>query len=523
MWASLRCGHEGLRSLVASLETASRGGRPLSASLGQLPGQPFPSHELALLRAAEHTGSIGDALHQLADDLETRRRTGRGAEGRWSIRPAAAARRGARAEHGPALRRLLEWARARAQPCWCRSTSQSPAVWYALSRPTRAPGLARLALWIPGLRAVQVHSGYRAWFAGMHRMYASGLSLSDSSRESLGAVPNPVLRQRMARALAPLEQPQAARRCDRPALPWLSGELRVLLRTAETSGELEAALLHACAREAAAESSARLRFGRVAAAAAGAVAVAYVAARLILFYTAHFSSLLTLILLGSPAMRLEPIAEGLWGAAGKGALSRPATAGACHGGAFERRIAAGLLAGRGQRRTAGRGRALRSRAPPDRSQQIPPPVVRQDWARAFPAARTYAVPGLPEKRSDLRFNALLGDDGAGRMAQRVPAADLPRNAGLSTNWSCATRVRRSLIVSDLVFNVHEAEGALTPLLLRADGMWRRFGPSLAALATDAPQSCSGPRWPGADPRLGFRPGDPRSRRGAGERRQVRAR
>ena len=164
-------------------------------------------------------------------------------------------------------------------------------VWYALSRPTRAPGLARLALWIPGLRAVQVHSGYRAWFAAMHRLYASGESLSESSRESLAAVPNPVLRQRLAQALAPLERhkPLGDVTAD---LPWLGGELRVLLSTAETSGELEAALLHACAREAAAESTARLRFGRVASAAAGLLAVAYVAASLMTFYTAHFSRLL---------------------------------------------------------------------------------------------------------------------------------------------------------------------------------------------------------------------------------------
>ncbi len=290
LWASLRSGHEGLRPLLASLESASRSGLPLSAAFAQLAGQPFPSHELALLRAAERTGALGDALHQLADDLETRWRSVRApkAGGLYAL---ALLHGAVLAPNAGLLYADFSSGLAHVLTLLVPLDLAIAGVWYALARPSRAPALARLAFWIPGLRAVQIHSGYRAWFAGMHRLYASGVSLAESSLESLGAVPNPLLRQHLARALEPLERHKPLGDVI-PDLPWLAGELRVLLSTAETSGTLEAALLHACAREAAAEASARLQFGRIASAAAGVLAVAYVAARLMLFYTAHFSRLL---------------------------------------------------------------------------------------------------------------------------------------------------------------------------------------------------------------------------------------
>ncbi len=41
------------------------------------------------------------------------------------------------------------------------------------------------------------------------------------------------------------------------------------------------------------------------------------------------------------------------------------------------------------------------------------------------------------------------------------------------------RATRTLIVTDLVFNVYEADGVLAPVLMRLNGMWKRFGPSRA--------------------------------------------
>ena len=41
------------------------------------------------------------------------------------------------------------------------------------------------------------------------------------------------------------------------------------------------------------------------------------------------------------------------------------------------------------------------------------------------------------------------------------------------------RKTRTLIVSDLAFNIYEADGLLAPLVMRLNGMWKRFGPSRA--------------------------------------------
>ena len=41
------------------------------------------------------------------------------------------------------------------------------------------------------------------------------------------------------------------------------------------------------------------------------------------------------------------------------------------------------------------------------------------------------------------------------------------------------RPSHSLIVTDLVFHIHEAQSLLAAVILRLDGMWKRFGPSLA--------------------------------------------
>ena len=54
------------------------------------------------------------------------------------------------------------------------------------------------------------------------------------------------------------------------------------------------------------------------------------------------------------------------------------------------------------------------------------------------------------------------------------------------------RSTRTLVITDLCFNVHRADNALAKLFFRADGMWRRFGPSYAI------------RWLGVSDRAAFR-------------------
>jgi glyoxylase-like metal-dependent hydrolase (beta-lactamase superfamily II) len=54
------------------------------------------------------------------------------------------------------------------------------------------------------------------------------------------------------------------------------------------------------------------------------------------------------------------------------------------------------------------------------------------------------------------------------------------------------RTTRTLVITDLCFNVHQADNAFARLFFRADGMWRRFGPSYAI------------RWLGVSDREAFR-------------------
>ncbi len=96
-----------------------------------------------------------------------------------------------------------------------------------------------------------------------------------------------------------------------------------------------------------------------------------------------------------------------------------------------------------------------------------------EWAAAYPEARRYAAPGLPEKRRELEFHAVLGDapppEWAGLIDQR-PLAGIPR-------WSEVVflhRPSRTLILTDLAFQIGREAPFATRLLTRATGVYGRF-------------------------------------------------
>ncbi len=101
-----------------------------------------------------------------------------------------------------------------------------------------------------------------------------------------------------------------------------------------------------------------------------------------------------------------------------------------------------------------------------------------DWARRYPDAKIHGAPGLPGKRPDVTFHEVLGDeapaDWKGVLDQLVF-----RGLPIFNEVIFLHRASRTLIVSDLVFNVYEAQGVLAPVLMRLNGMWKRFGPSRA--------------------------------------------
>jgi hypothetical protein len=88
-----------------------------------------------------------------------------------------------------------------------------------------------------------------------------------------------------------------------------------------------------------------------------------------------------------------------------------------------------------------------------------------DWVKAWPEARLYGVVGLPDKRKDLHFDGVLVDgkpDPAwGGVFEQKHFQGAPR-----TNEMVFLHVpSRTLILTDLAFNVHEAN-FLTRLYLR---------------------------------------------------------
>ena len=99
-----------------------------------------------------------------------------------------------------------------------------------------------------------------------------------------------------------------------------------------------------------------------------------------------------------------------------------------------------------------------------------------EWADAYPDARTYAAPGLRKKRPELRIDEDLGD-----VPPEAWQGDLDtlrfRGLPVLNEIVMLHRASRTLIVCDLAFHIHEVEGPLGSFVLRANDMWRRFGPS----------------------------------------------
>ena len=94
-----------------------------------------------------------------------------------------------------------------------------------------------------------------------------------------------------------------------------------------------------------------------------------------------------------------------------------------------------------------------------------------DWQQAYPDAQTFCAPGLDTKRADLKFTAILGDDPptawANEMDQAFMRAFPPLNEIVFFH-----RKTRTLIFTDLLFNIARHDSAYGRFLLRLDGAFR---------------------------------------------------
>ena len=94
---------------------------------------------------------------------------------------------------------------------------------------------------------------------------------------------------------------------------------------------------------------------------------------------------------------------------------------------------------------------------------------------AYPDARLYGALGLPEKRKDLRFAGMLGDDPRpewrGDIEQRVV-----RGAPMLNEVVFFHPASRTLILTDLAFNVSKGKTWGIPIVFWFMGAAGRFGP-----------------------------------------------
>jgi hypothetical protein len=97
-------------------------------------------------------------------------------------------------------------------------------------------------------------------------------------------------------------------------------------------------------------------------------------------------------------------------------------------------------------------------------------------AAAYPEATRYAAPGLPEKRRDLSFHEVLGDQPPAAWCGEIDQLWF-RGAPPIEEIVFCHRPSRTLLLTDLAFNVRETRSLWTQLWLRANGVYGRFGPS----------------------------------------------
>src|SRR5712692_4657159 len=98
-----------------------------------------------------------------------------------------------------------------------------------------------------------------------------------------------------------------------------------------------------------------------------------------------------------------------------------------------------------------------------------------DYLTAFPHAKLFGAPGLPEKRKDLRFDGILGNDPEPAWAGEI-SQHLFQGAPYLNEIFFLHRPSRSVISTDIVLNIVQASGLRARLFCLISGTEGRFGP-----------------------------------------------
>jgi hypothetical protein len=98
-----------------------------------------------------------------------------------------------------------------------------------------------------------------------------------------------------------------------------------------------------------------------------------------------------------------------------------------------------------------------------------------DWARAYPSAQLLGAPGLAEKRRDLRFDGALSEESAALWNGELRPA-LFEGAPSLNEVVFLHPASRTLLLTDLAFNVRPGAGGRARLFHWLVGATGRFGP-----------------------------------------------
>jgi hypothetical protein len=98
-----------------------------------------------------------------------------------------------------------------------------------------------------------------------------------------------------------------------------------------------------------------------------------------------------------------------------------------------------------------------------------------DYAAAYPEARLFAAPGLPEKRKDLHFHAVLDDDPPPEWRGAIEQC-VVRGAPLMNEVVFLHRASRTLLLTDVAFNMVQAPRGRARVFCWLIGATGRFGP-----------------------------------------------
>lgn len=96
-------------------------------------------------------------------------------------------------------------------------------------------------------------------------------------------------------------------------------------------------------------------------------------------------------------------------------------------------------------------------------------------AQQFPDAQLLAAPFASRRQRKLPLHGKLADQAPASWHGQLDSL-LVRGFRLNEVVLCQ-RSSRTLILTDLCFNIHRSSSRVARMLFRANGMWQRFGPS----------------------------------------------